>query len=150
MKLIIRRATARWKGGAGVMTTGSGVLKNAKFAWGYPLKDGFRTDPAELIAAAYASCFSSALSRELGRAASVSGEIATTATVTVKSLVADWALVDIHLHVIARLPGLTQGRFIDAAVRAKTNCLVSRLLRPNISMDARLERCGWAAIKKGG
>ena len=42
--------------------------------------------------------------------------------------------MNIHLNVLAGLPKVTQGRFIDATVRAKTNCVVSRLLRANISM----------------
>jgi len=45
-----------------------------------------------------------------------------------------------HLHVVAWLPKVTQGKFIDAAVRAKTSCLISRALRANISMNARLEK----------
>ena len=48
--------------------------------------------------------------------------------------------MNIHLNVVAKLPNVTQGRFIDATVRAKTNCLVSKLIRANISMNAKLEK----------
>jgi organic hydroperoxide reductase OsmC/OhrA len=48
--------------------------------------------------------------------------------------------MDIHLNIIARLPKVTQTEFLDATVRAKTTCLVSRLLRAAISMNARLEK----------
>jgi osmotically inducible protein OsmC len=68
------------------------------------------------------------------------GDIATTATVTLEHLAAGWTIINIHLNVIARLPRLTQGEFIDATVRAKTSCVVSRLLRTNISMNAKLEK----------
>ncbi len=48
--------------------------------------------------------------------------------------------MNMHLDVLARLPKITQSGFIDATVRAKTNCLVSRLVRANMSMNAKLEK----------
>ena len=145
MNLMIRKAAVCWKGGAKggtrAVTTESGVLKQAKFSVGAPLKNnGSHTDPAELIAAAHASSFSLALSNELGLKAVAAGEIVTSATVTLEFLAAGWTIMNIHLNVVARLPKMTQGRFIDATVRAKTNCLVSRSLRANISMNAKLEK----------
>lgn len=145
MNLIMRMASVRWKsgakGGTRAVTTGSGVLKQAKLSLGTsPRKNGSHTDPAELIAAAHASSFSLALSNELGLKPFAAGDIVTSATVTLEHLAAGWAIMNIHLNVVARLPQVTQGRFIDATVRAKTNCLVSRLLRANISMNAKLER----------
>lgn len=144
MNLIIRKASVQWKGNAngGIrsVTTDSGVLKRARFSLGLPLKNNSHTDPAELMAAAHASSFSLALSNELGLRASAAGEIVTVATVTLEHLAAGWTVVNIHLNVLATLPKLTQGRFIDATVRAKTNCVVSRLLRANISMNAKLEK----------
>ena len=144
MNLIIRKASVCWKGGAKggsrTVTTDSGVLRRAKFCLGLPLKNNSHTDPAELIAAAHASSFSLALSNELGLESSAAGEILTTATVTLENLAAGWTIMNVHLNVMARLPKVTQGRFIDATVRAKTNCLVSRLLCANISMNAKLEQ----------
>ncbi|MHC1768811.1 MAG: OsmC family peroxiredoxin [Verrucomicrobiia bacterium] len=143
MNLIIRKASVLWKGsakgGTRAVTTDSGVLKGARFSPGLPLQNKSLTDPAELIAAAHASSFSLALSNELGLRASAAGEIVTAATVTLEHLAAGWTVMNIHLNVLARLPKVTQGRFIDATVRAKTNCVVSRLLRANISMNAKLE-----------
>lgn len=144
MNLIMRKATVLWKGGAKggtrAVTTDSGVLNRASFSLGLPRKNNSHTDPAELIAAAHASSFSLALSNELGLKASAAGEIFTAATVTLEHLAAGWAIMNIHLSVLARLPKVTQGRFIDATVRAKTNCVVSRLLRANISLNAKLEK----------
>jgi hypothetical protein len=48
--------------------------------------------------------------------------------------------MNIQLNVIARLPRLTQGEFIDATVRAETSWLVSWRLRADISMNAKLEK----------
>ena len=144
MNLIIRKASVRWKGRArGSMqevTTESGLLKRARFSLGIPFKDDSHTDPAELIAAAHATSFSLALSNELRLKAFATGEIVTTATVTLEHLAAGWTIMNLHLNVMATLPRVTQARFIDATVRAETNCLLSRLLRANISMNAKLEK----------
>lgn len=144
MNLIIRKASVRWKGGAKggnrFVTTDSGVLKRARFSLSLPYAGNSHTDPAELIAAAHASSFSLAVSNELGLKASAAGEIITAATVTLEHLATGWTIMNIHLNVLARLPNVTQGRFIDATVRAKTNCVVSRLLRANVSMNAKLEQ----------
>ena len=144
MNLIIRKASVRWKrgakGGTRAATTESGMLKEGKFSLSIPLKKGSTRDPAELIAAAHASSFSLALSNELGLRAVVTGEIITTATITLEHLATGWTIVNIHLAVIAKLPKMTQNKFIDATVRTKTNCMVSRLLRTNISMTAKLEK----------
>jgi organic hydroperoxide reductase OsmC/OhrA len=81
-----------------------------------------------------------ALSNELGLKAFAPGEIVTAATVTLEYFTTGWTIINIHLSVVARLPKLTQGKFVDATVPAKTNCLVSRSLRTNISMYAKLEK----------
>jgi lipoyl-dependent peroxiredoxin len=145
MTLIIRKASVRWKGGANgaasAVTTESGALKHAKFSLDTALQNNSsNTDPAELLAAAHAGSFSMALSNELGLKAFAPGQIVTSATVTLEYATEGWTLMNIHLSVVARLPKMTQGRFIDATVRAKTNCLVSRSLRTNISMYAKLQK----------
>jgi osmotically inducible protein OsmC len=144
MKLIMRKASVQWKGGSNggtrTITTESGALKQARCSLGIPFGANSGTSPAELIAAAQAASFALALSNELGLAGGARGDIVTTATVTLENLAAGWTVMNIHLDVIARLSKLTQSEFIDATVRAKTSCLVSRLLRANISMNAKLEQ----------
>jgi osmotically inducible protein OsmC len=144
MKKMKRTASVLWKsgakGGTRSISTGSGALTEAQFLSGSPLKSDLNTNPGELVAAALVSSFSLALSNELGTTADVVGEIATTATVNTENLMAGWTVTDINLNVNARLPKVTQGQFIDAAVQAKTNCMVCRLLRVNISMNAKLDK----------
>ena len=143
MNLITRKASVHWKGGANggrrAVTTGNGAPVPAKISSGIRSQSNSETDSAELIAAAHADSFSLALSNELQLSAVAAGEIVTTATVAVENLAAGWTIMNIHLNVVAHLPKVTQGRFIDATVRAKTNCLVSKSLRANISMTAKLE-----------
>jgi osmotically inducible protein OsmC len=50
-----------------------------------------------------------------------------------------WTVTGIQLDVLAETPRAKQGDFIEAAVRAKTNCPISRLLKTNISMSAKLD-----------
>jgi len=144
MQLIIRKAAARWKvgskGDTHVVSTGSGVLKNARYASDIALTENCVTDPAELIAAAHAGSFSAALSKELKLAPSALGSFITTATVTTEHLASGWAITNIHLNIIATLPKVTQSEFIDATVRAKTSCVVSQLLRATISVNAKLTK----------
>jgi osmotically inducible protein OsmC len=144
MQLIIRKAAVQWKvgskGGTRVVSTGSGVLKDARYASGILVKENSVTDPAELIAAAHAGSFSLALSKELKLAPSALGGIITTATVTTEHLATGWTITNIHLNVVAKLPKVTHSEFIDATVRAKTSCLVSQLLRATISVNAKLTK----------
>jgi lipoyl-dependent peroxiredoxin len=144
VKLILKQATARWKGGpkcrTSILSTQSGVLERARIHSSLPPWENSGTDPLELIAAAQAGSFSLTLSDELGSPGSASNNIVTTVTVTLELLPAGWRVMNIHLDVTARLPKVTQGEFIDATVRAKTRCLVTQLLRTNVSMTAKLEK----------
>jgi lipoyl-dependent peroxiredoxin len=144
MQLVIRKAAVQWNGGpkrdTRIVSTGSGVLKKARCASVAPLKGNSATDPAELIAAAHAGSFSLALAKELKLAPSASGSILTTATVTTEHLGTGWTITNIHLNTIATLPKVTQSEFIAAIVRAKTSCLISRLLRAIISVNAKLAK----------
>ena len=121
------------------MKTHSGVLHESDYSLGIPLRENQGTNPAELMAVAHATSFSLALCQELGLTRSTAGQIVIVSTMVVTSLPIGWTITNIHLNIAARLPKITQGRFIDATVRAKTNCLVSRLLRANISLNAKLE-----------
>ena len=66
-------------------------------------------------------------------------DIDTTATVTMEHVAAGWTMTGIHLDVIAWVPRVVQCDFIDAAVRAKASCSISRLLHAKVSMFAKLE-----------
>jgi lipoyl-dependent peroxiredoxin len=142
MRLILRKAAVRWEGG---LKGGNRVLVFERDGVKLPHSGSsdppsqYSTDPAELIAAAHASSFSLSLVKELGLNGSAPGKIHTGAAVAVEHLEGGWTIVSIHLTVTARLPKLTQLEFIDATVRAKTSCIISRLLRATVSMNAKLE-----------
>jgi lipoyl-dependent peroxiredoxin len=135
-------ASATWAGdlrrGKGVVTTGSGTLSQSPY---FGTGDGEvkGPNPYELLAAAHAACFSMALAHELAGAGFSPHRIETAVTITLESLPAGWTVTGIQLDVLTEVARLKQNEFIRAAVRAKTNCTISRLLNANLSMSAKLE-----------
>jgi osmotically inducible protein OsmC len=123
--------------GKGAISTPNAALKMALYASGGDTKRR-GTNPAELIAAAHAGSFSLTLADELKETGYSPRQIDTTATVTMENIAAAWTMTQIHLDVVAAVPGVAQCDFVDAALRAKANCPVSRALTANISMRAQL------------
>ena len=138
-----RNASAVWKGslheGEGTLTTESGVLSETQYSYRNSFVDGIGTNPGELIAASLGGCFSMALSNELGLAGFHPENIETTATATLEDLAAGWTVTHIQLDVHANVPDASKAHFMDAALAAKTNCPMARLLKTNISMTASLD-----------
>jgi len=143
MTPYIRKASVLWLGsrqrGKGAISTPSAVLKKAPYTSGSHVQRR-GTSPAELLAAAHAGSFSMTLAHELGEAGYRPRQIDTTAAVTMENNAAGWTLTQIHLDVVATVPKVAECDFVDAALRAKANCPVSRALNPNISMNAKLSR----------
>lgn len=143
MKPFTRKASVSWEGthakGKGAMTTTSTALRKAPYGLGRRI-DLKGTNPPELIAAAHAGSFSIALANELGEAGYSPDQIDTIATVTMEDIEPGWTMTQIHLDVIAVVPRAKQCDFIDATLRAKACCPVSRVLNANISMRAKLKR----------
>jgi osmotically inducible protein OsmC len=137
-----RKASAVWKGslreGEGTLTTESGVLSETQYSYRPSFIDGIGTTPDELMAASVSGCFAMALSAELGLRGFVPERIDTTATATLEDLPLGWTLTRMQLDVRAKVPNASQSDFIDAALAAKTNCPMARLLKANISMTATL------------
>lgn len=139
-----RNASARWTGnlhqGEGTLTTESGVLSETQYSYGTSFIEGIGTNPDELMAAALSGCFSMALSNKLGLAGFHPERIETTATATLEDLPAGWTITHMQLDVHADVPDVSRIAFMAAALDAKTNCPVSRLLNTNISMTASLDQ----------
>lgn len=140
-----RNGTAVWKGdlkgGKGIVSSASGVLKEAQYGFTSRFEEGIGTNPEELIAAAHAGCFSMALSGKLGGAGMTAEAITTLATVTMEKIEpAGWTVTEIHLDVKAKIPGADKAKFETAANDAKNGCPISRLLAPGtkITMTAAL------------
>src|SRR5262245_11773454 len=137
-----RSASARWTGGLkdgkGMVSGASGAFSELGYSFTTRFEDAPGTNPEELIAAAHAGCFSMALSGQLGNANLKAERIDTTATLTMEKLEAGWTVTAIHLDVTAVVPGADAAAFNTAAENAKKGCPISRLLKAEITMAARL------------
>jgi osmotically inducible protein OsmC len=122
-------SSAIWHGdlkhGSGALSTHSGVLKEAPYSF-----------------AAHAGCFTMALSAGLGSAGFTAKRLATSATVALEQVGGNWTITSVHLENEAWIPGITAERFEQIAADAKANCPVSRLLRAEISLHAKLLGAG--------
>jgi osmotically inducible protein OsmC len=138
-----RKGSAIWNGdlksGKGTVSTESGAVKEQQYSFSTRFENGVGTNPEELIAAAHAGCFSMALSAQLGEVKLTPKSVRTTATITLEKTDAGFTVTKSHLEVVANVPGASQAAFDQAAANAKAGCPISRLLRAEITMTARLE-----------
>ena len=138
-----RTANVTWHGslleGSGrIDSVGSGALGPLDVTWASRAEDPQgRTSPEELIAAAWASCFSMALSHALAGDGTPPAELQTSVTVTFQP---GEGITRGHIHVRGTVPGLDEEDFRAAADGAKANCPVSKALTgiPEITLDAAL------------
>ena len=137
-----RKGSAHWSGGLkegkGTVSTASSVLNNTQYSFSTRFENGIGTNPEELIAAAHASCFTMALSAQLGNAGMTPESIDTTATITLEKTDAGFTITSSHLDVSVKLPGADKAKFDEAAKAAETGCPISRVLNTKITMDAKL------------
>lgn len=140
---MIKKASAVWKGGlkdgGGVISTESGVLKEAPYGFNARFEGGKGTNPEELIGAAHAGCFSMALSLMLGEAGLTAERIETHAAVKLEKVAEGFEITSSHLNLVAKIPGASQEKFLEIANKAKAGCPVSKVLKAKITMDAKLE-----------
>jgi osmotically inducible protein OsmC len=140
-----RKAEARWDGS---LQEGQGTMRMASRAYEGPysfqsrFEEGEGTNPEELIAAAHAGCFSMAFSGELGRAGHSAESVETTATVHLDKQEQGFGITRIELETRARVPGVSEEEFQQAAEAAKKGCPVSRALAAVDSIEVRAELVG--------
>lgn len=138
-----RKASAVWRGdlksGRGTISTESTVLKDAQYSFGTRFENGAGTNPEELIAAAHAGCFTMALSAALQQAGFVADKLETTAAVSLENNPqTSWTVTAVHLETKAVVPKISAEKFAEIAAGAKAGCPISRLLKAEITLDAKL------------
>ncbi|WP_317204692.1 OsmC family protein [Janthinobacterium sp.] len=138
-----KSGTAVWSGGLkdgkGSISTESGALDNVQYGFNTRFEQGPGSNPEELIGAAHAACFTMALSGQLGEAGMTAKRLMTTATVTLDKGDDGYSITEVHLNLVATIPGADKAAFEAAALRAKLGCPVSKLLNAHVTLDARLE-----------
>ena len=139
---MVRKASAVWNGslkeGNGTISTESGVLSKAQYSFSTRFENGVGTNPEELIAAAHAGCFTMALAFRLQAAQYTPTELNTEAAVTLEQDKEGFRITRSALTLRASVPNLDQDTFDRLAQDAEQNCPVSRVLRAEITLDAKL------------
>jgi osmotically inducible protein OsmC len=130
-----RTANATWnkglKDGSGTFSVGSGAFQQQSFGFRTRFENAPGTNPEELIAAAHASCFSMALSAQLGERGITPEIIETTCAITFENL----TLTKSALKTTVTAPGADRAKVEEAAAAAKAGCPISKVLKLEIELD---------------
>lgn len=130
-----RSASAVWNGdlkaGKGKFSVGSGAIKDQSFTFKTRFESDPGTNPEELIAAAHASCFSMALSAQLGERGITPEAVETSCAVTFENL----TLTKSVLTTTVKARGADKAKVEEAAAAAKAGCPISKVLKLEISLD---------------
>jgi osmotically inducible protein OsmC len=139
---MIRKARAAWRGtgrdGEGDLSTDSGVLSETPYSYRTRFENEKGTNPEELIAAAHAGCFTMALAFQLQQAGYTPTELVTDAAVTIEQQGGAFTITRSALTLTASVPTLDEARFKELAESAEKNCPVSKLMRAELTLDAKL------------
>ena len=139
-----RKTSAVWRGGLkdgkGSITTESRGLRDTQYSFSTRFENGPGTNPEELIAAAHAgAALRWPFMLQLAKAGITPDLISATATVTLDKTDAGWTVTASHLDVTAKIPGADKTQVLGIANVAKLGCPISRLLRANVTMEAKVE-----------
>ena len=136
------KASAEWKGdvptGTGTFTAGDTISGGYTFKSRF--EDGPGSNPEQLIGAAFAACFSMALSNILAKAGSPPESVRTDATVTLRPVDGAPTITKIALVTVGTVSGIDEAGFKEHAAAAKAGCPVGRALAgvPEITLEASL------------
>jgi osmotically inducible protein OsmC len=140
--VMIRKATALWRGtgraGTGEISTESGVLSQTPYSFKTRFENERGTNPEELLAAAHAGCFTLAVAFRLQVAGYSATQLITEAEVTLVSEDQGHRVTRSALSLRAKVPGIDQLTFDKLTQDAEQACPISRALRVDITLDARL------------
>jgi lipoyl-dependent peroxiredoxin len=140
--VMIRKATAHWRGtgrdGRGSLSTDSGVLAETPYSFRTRFENEKGTNPEELVAAAHAGCFTMALAFLLQSAGYTPTELNTEAAVTLEPEGQGFRISRSALTLRGKVPNLDAATFDRLAHDAEKNCPVSKVLKAEITLDAKL------------
>ena len=135
---IKKTSTAIWSGsgkeGKGNLTSQSSALNETQYGFKSRFEDGIGTNPEELIAAAHAGCFSMKLAFNLQAAGFTADEIKTTCEIILEN----GSVTNSNLHLVAKIPHLSEEQFAKLTNDAKSNCPISKLLNCEITLTSKL------------
>ena len=133
-----RTAKAHWNGtltaGKGEISTQSTILNETQYSFKTRFQDGVGTNPEELLAAAHAGCFTMAVSAALSDAGFTPADLNTEAVLDLD--MATLNVTGIHLKLVGgAIDGVDDETFKKIAEGAKANCIISKALSVNITLE---------------
>lgn len=138
-----RSATAIWRGGPGAgegqVTTSSGVIQKALYAFGSSFGNEPCTSPTEMLAAALASCITMMVSQEMARSGMRSDMVKAEATLTLSEVDQKWTVTGAKVKLSVHLPEADPREFYKAVEAASAKCPISRALNINVVVEPKLE-----------
>lgn len=139
---IQRNGSAHWEGGLkdgkGAITTGSGALAAYPYGFASRFEGVAGSNPEELLAAAHAACFTMALTLVLAESGLTAQALDTKAVVTLEQGDGGYFIPTVALTLRAAIAGADDATFQAAAMAAKANCPLSKVLNAAITLDAAL------------
>lgn len=126
----VRHSTAQWDGS---LKQGKGRMRFADydgpFTFGSRFEEAEGTNPEELLGAAFAGCYSMALSGDLGDAGYKPKTVKTEAEVEVRpNPGGGFSITRIHLKTEASVPDIDNAKFQTIAAGTSKGCPVARAL----------------------
>jgi osmotically inducible protein OsmC len=136
-----REAEVVWQGGlfdgsGQVSFLSSNTAKDLDVTWAARAEapEG-KTSPEELIAAAHASCFAMAFSKQLKDRGGDTKELRVHATSSFEKTDAGFRITRMLLEARGRVEGIDSDAFNEAAEAAKVGCPVSNALAGNVQIE---------------
>lgn len=133
-----RTAKAHWNGtltaGKGEISTQSTILNETQYSFKTRFQDGIGTNPEELLAAAHAGCFTMAVSAALSDAGFTPADLNTEAVLDLD--MGTLSVTGIHLKLVGgAIDGVDAENFKKIAEGAKANCIISKALSVDITLE---------------
>ncbi len=140
--MAVRKGSAEWNGnlveGKGVLSSESGALRSIAYNFKSRFEQGSETNPEELLGAAHAACYSMALANGLSKEGFKVNSIKTTDDVHLEKLEGGFTITKIVINTVGSVEGIDEATFIKHAEATKEACPVSRALKVEKVLNAKL------------
>lgn len=135
---IARKANAQWMGdlksGKGNISTESGTVKDAQYSFGTRFENGTGTNPEELLAAAYAGCFTMQLCALLAGDGHDPQDVQTEATCEMVKDGPGFKVSAMRLSIRGKVGNIDQAEFEKHIDQAAEMCPMSKVMKGNVEI----------------
>ena len=138
-----RTALATWHGGfrtgKGSITIQDGRLSDVPFSYQSRFEDQTALSPESLLAGAHAASFAMVFAKHLESSGLNAERIDTAATVKVEEVEGLETITRVELELVVHTATSKHPQVHEAAIRAKVDCSISRLINAKISLNVKIE-----------